>query len=147
VAPILVHAGLVAARAQGRWQGVLIEGPAGSGKSDLALRALAEGFALVADDRVVLWVSDGRLFGRAAGPLAGLIEVRGLDVVRISAIPLCEVVLVVEAGNADRLPEPAFTDILGLRIPKLALALREASAPAKLSRALSHFAGAGNRRI
>ena len=143
----MVHAGLVAVRAHGRWQGVLIEGAAGSGKSDLALRALGEGFALVADDRVVLWISGGRLFGRAPDALAGLIEVRGLDVVRVSPVPLCEIALAVGAGAPDRLPEPAFADILGLRVPRLVLALEEASAPAKLSRALSHFDAAHKRRI
>ena len=66
------HAGLVALRWRGDWQGVLIEGPPGSGKSDLALRALTEGFRLVADDRVLLWTSGGRLWGRAPDVLAGL---------------------------------------------------------------------------
>ena len=50
------HAGLIAARSNGPWRGVLIEGEAGAGKSDLTLRALAAGFRLVADDRVVLWI-------------------------------------------------------------------------------------------
>ena len=49
----------------GGWRGALIEGPSGAGKSDLALRALDAGFRLVADDRVVVWTSGGRLFGRA----------------------------------------------------------------------------------
>ena len=76
-----------------------------------------------------------------------MIEVRGLDVLRISAAPLCEIALVVGDGTPERLPDPAFADILGLRVPRLVLPLSEASAPAKLSRALSHFARAGNRRI
>jgi hypothetical protein len=143
----ILHAGLIAQRVSGLWQGVLVCGPAGSGKSDLALRALAFGFSLVADDRVVLWASEGRLYGRAPQTLAGLIEVRGLDVVRLGAVPLCEVALVAEAGPGERIPEPAFADILGLRIPKLVLPLGEPSAPAKLGRALNHFDGRGNRRI
>src|SRR3954468_23707618 len=88
---VIVHAGLIARRSGGPWRGVLIEGPSGSGKSDLALRALEAGFRLVADDRVVLWASEGRLFGRAPETLFGLIEVRGLDVIRVEALPLCEV--------------------------------------------------------
>jgi serine kinase of HPr protein (carbohydrate metabolism regulator) len=126
---------------------VLIQGPTGAGKSDLALRALGEGFRLVADDRVVLWVSGGRAFGRAPDALAGLIEVRGLDVVRCPALPLSEIALVAEAGDPERIPAPAFADILGLRVPKILLRLGESSAPAKLSRALSHFDGEAKRRI
>jgi serine kinase of HPr protein (carbohydrate metabolism regulator) len=45
------HAGLVATRLGGRWRGALIEGPSGTGKSDLANRMIATGFRLVADDR------------------------------------------------------------------------------------------------
>jgi len=147
VDPPIAHAGLIAARSNGFWRGVLIEGPADAGKSDLALRALAHGFRLVADDRVILWTSGGRLYGRAPDTLAGLIEVRGLDVLRLEAIPLCEVVLVAQAGIPERMPDPAFSDILGLRVPKLILRLGDSSAPAKLGRALSHFDGEAKRRI
>ena len=141
------HAGLIAQRIAGRWLGALIEGPSGAGKSDLALRALAQGFRLVADDRVVLWPSDGRLFGRAPDALHGLIEVRGLDVVRTEALPLCEIGLLARIGSPERLPEPAFDDILGVRVPTLTTPAFEESGPAKLSRALSSFDAAHNRRI
>ena len=141
------HAGLIALRSGGAWRGVLIEGPAGSGKSDLALRALSAGFRLVTDDRVVLWTSGGRLFGRAPDTLAGLMEVRGVGVVLVEPLPFCEVVLVVRDGTPDRIPDPAFVDILGLRLPRLELALRESAAPAKLSHALAVFDVAGKRRI
>jgi serine kinase of HPr protein (carbohydrate metabolism regulator) len=141
------HAGLIARRWNGPWRGVLVEGAAGAGKSDLALRALSEGFRLVADDRVLIWRSGDRLYGRAPETLAGLLELRGLGVVRIEALPFCEIVLVVRAGEPERLPDPAFADILGLRVPLQILRLGESSAPAKLGRALSHFDGAPNRRI
>jgi hypothetical protein len=144
---LIVHAGLIAVRAGGPWRGVLIEGPAGSGKSDLALRALSQGFRLVADDRVALWTSGGRLYGRAPDALGGLIEMRGLDVMAEAALPLAEVALVTRAGTPERIPAPAFANILGLKIPVLILDPRESSTPAKLSRALCHFDGAGKRRI
>ena len=145
-APV-VHAGLIAARSNGPWRGVLIEGPADAGKSDLALRALAHGFRLVADDRVILWTSGGRLFGRAPDTLTGLLEVRGVDVLRTIVIPLCEIVLVAQAGIPERIPEPLFANILGLQVPKIILRLGDSSAPAKLGRALSHFDGEAKRRI
>jgi serine kinase of HPr protein (carbohydrate metabolism regulator) len=130
------HAGLIAARLRGRWRGVLIEGPSGSGKSDLALRALAAGFRLVADDRVLLWTSQGRLFGRAPDTLSGLLEVRGLDVVAVEPLPLAEVALVARLGEPERIPEPRFTERLGVRLPLLDLDPRPWSAPVKLGRAL-----------
>jgi serine kinase of HPr protein (carbohydrate metabolism regulator) len=144
---LIVHAGLIAARLNGPWRGVLIEGPADAGKSDLALRALAHGFRLVADDRVILWTSGGRLYGRAPDTLTGLLEVRGVDVLRMNVIPLCEIALVAQAGIPERIPEPLFADILGLRVPKIILRLGDSSAPAKLGRALSHFDGEAKRRI
>ena len=144
---MIAHAGLIARRIAGRWRGVLIEGPSGAGKSDLALRALDLGFRLVADDRVILWNCEGRLFGRAPGPLSGLIEVRGVDVLAEPAIDLCEVALVVTPGAPERLPEPEMTDRLGLRLPQCVLAYDEASAPAKLGRALSALYLANQRRM
>ena len=144
---MIAHAGLIATRLGGVWRGVLIEGPAGAGKSDLALRALDHGFSLVADDRVSLWLCDGRLFGCAPPPLMGLLEIRGLEVVEVLARPLAEVALVARCGTPDRIPDPHFTDILGVSIPLIEIDPREASAPAKLRRALDHFDAAHKRRI
>jgi serine kinase of HPr protein (carbohydrate metabolism regulator) len=144
---LIRHAGLIAARLGGAWLGVLIEGPAGAGKSDLALRALDQGFSLVADDRVTLWACEGRLFGAAPDTLAGLLEVRGLDVIRLTARPLAEVALVARCGVPERIPEADSSEILGVSVPLIELDPREASAPAKLRRALSHFDAAHKRRI
>ena len=141
------HAGLVARRLGRRWQGVLLEGPSGSGKSDLALRALDQGFRLVADDRVLVWSSEGRLFGRAPDTLRGLIEVRGVDVLAVEPLPLSEIVMVARLGTPERIPDPATEAILGVAIPLLAVAPFEASAPAKLSRAMEAFDAAHKRRI
>lgn len=141
------HAGLIAERRGGDWRGVLIEGPSGAGKSDLALRALDHGFRLVADDRVLLWTTEGRLYGRAPDPLAGLLEVRGVEVARVEAVAFCEVALVVRLGSADRLPDAATETILGVAVPLLAADPFELSAPAKLSRALGAFDAAHKRRI
>jgi serine kinase of HPr protein (carbohydrate metabolism regulator) len=143
----LRHAGLIAARLGGYWRGVLIDGPPGAGKSDLALRALDQGFRLVADDRVLLWTCDGRLFGRAPDTLQGLLEVRGLQVVAVPSLAFAEVALVVRCGASERIPDPRFADILGVSVPRIDLDPREASAPAKLRRALSHFDEAHKRRI
>lgn len=144
---MIAHAGLIARRIGGRWRGALIEGASGAGKSDLALRALDLGFRLVADDRVVLWTCEGRLFGRAPAPLAGLLEVRGVDVAGEPALRFCEVVLVVTPGAPERLPEPETVERLGLPLPRFVLSYGEASAPAKLGRALTALYAANQRRM
>lgn len=144
---MIAHAGLLARRIEGRWRGVLIEGPSGSGKSDLALRAIELGFRLVADDRVILWTCQGRLFGRAPAPLAGLIEVRGLGVTGEPALSFCEVAMVVAPGTPERLPPSEAVERLGLRLPCLTLPYQEASAAAKLSRALTALYVASQRRM
>jgi serine kinase of HPr protein (carbohydrate metabolism regulator) len=139
----VLHGGLVALRLGGRWRGALILGPSGAGKSDLALRALDAGFRLVADDRVSVWTSGGALYGRAPDPLRGLIEARGTGVVAAPAVALAEIVLAVRCAGAgetiERMPEPAAETIAGAAVPLMRIDPREASAPAKLRRALLHL--------
>jgi serine kinase of HPr protein (carbohydrate metabolism regulator) len=119
---------LVGARA------VLIRGPAGSGKSSLALRLIEAAetgglrFArLVGDDRVHIEPRHGVLLARPAAALAGLIEVRGFGLQRVPFEPLAAVGNVVDlaASDAERLPAAgALTTVLaGVRLPRLAVAL------------------------
>jgi serine kinase of HPr protein (carbohydrate metabolism regulator) len=135
-----IHASavLVGARA------VLIRGPSATGKSRLALelieaaRAGALLFArLVGDDRVHLETAGGRLLTRPAGALAGLIEVRGVGLLRVAHEPSAIVGLVVDLAAADaaRLPEPGKrkTDIDGIVLPRLAVAPGEAALPLVLA--------------
>jgi serine kinase of HPr protein (carbohydrate metabolism regulator) len=140
---MIVHGGLVALRCSGFWRGALITGPSGAGKSDLALRALEAGFRLVADDRVVLWTSAGKLFGRAPEALSGLIECRGHGVLADSALPFCEVALIAACTppeTIERVPDPQGSEtLLGLEVARLAIAPLEPSAPAKLRRGLLHL--------
>ncbi len=139
---MIFHAGLIARWDGGHWRGVLIEGASGSGKSDLALRALDAGWALVADDRTLIWASGGQLFGRAAPAIAGLIEARGVGVLAAPARAFATIHLIVQCVEADaveRMPEIEAADLLGLAIPRLNLATREASALAKLAYAVCHL--------
>jgi serine kinase of HPr protein (carbohydrate metabolism regulator) len=139
---VIRHAGLLARQIAGDWLGVLIEGPSGSGKSDLALRALDAGWSLVADDRTLLWASGGRLFGRAPDALAGLIEARGLGVLPEPRRPFAEVRLIVHcvpAETVQRLPEEATETLSGIVLPRVRLDALEGSAAAKLGRALTHL--------
>ena len=137
---MIIHAGLIALRTGGAWRGALVSGSFGVGKSDLMLRALDMGFRLVADDRTVIWSSDGRLFGRAPETLFGLIELRGLGVLSEQPLPLAQATMMVRcepfAVELERTPEPEWADLEGLKLPLLRLHGLDASAPAKLSRAL-----------
>jgi serine kinase of HPr protein (carbohydrate metabolism regulator) len=143
-APLILHAGLIALRlGGGEWCGALIEGPSGSGKSDLALRALDHGFHLTADDRTVVFVSEGGLFGRAPEALAGLIEVRGVGILRRPALPMARIVMAVSCENApeavDRLPEFEVRTLLNVSVPLLRLWPFEPVAPVKLRHGLEHL--------
>ncbi|HYZ62373.1 MAG TPA: hypothetical protein VE650_07945 [Acetobacteraceae bacterium] len=109
--------------------GVLLIGAPGSGKSDLLLRLLDIGFSLVADDRVE--VRDGA--ARPPEALAGLLEVRGLGIVRLPFEAPVTLRLAVEMGRAERLPSPALHP---LGVPLVAVDPALASAPARVRLAL-----------
>lgn len=114
---------------------MLITGLSGSGKSDFALRALAEGWRLIADDRVIAWACEGRAFGRSPKTLHGLIELRGQAVLPAPVLPFAEIVLVARlATPPDRQPEPALEAVADVRLPAIDIAPFEASGPARLRR-------------
>jgi HPr kinase/phosphorylase len=133
-------------------QGVLIRGAPGSGKSSLAIQLMDQsGFGLgdssrrarlVADDQVDLLRIDHHIRMRVPAVLEGLIEVRGYAIVRTTSIASAELVLVVDLVPArliDRLPgdDDRTTDILGLKIPRLALPAGDPAAPSRLRAVLT----------
>ena len=107
---------------------MLLVGASGAGKSDLLLRLLDHGFDLVADDRVDI---EGGI-ARSPGALAGLIEVRGLGIVRLPHLSSARLALVAALEPSERLPEPQ----LHLGLPLVRVDPAAASAPARLSLAL-----------
>jgi HPr kinase/phosphorylase len=110
---------------------ILVVGPPGSGKSDLALRLLSHGFELVADDQVD--IADGVASCPAA--LAGLLEARGLGIVRLPYRSQARLALIVELdGPVERMPLPRQHP--DLRLPIVRIDAAAASAPAKVVLAL-----------
>ena len=118
---------------------ILVLGPPGAGKSDLALRLIGRGFMLVADDHVLL---EDRAV-RAPDALRGLLEVRGLGI--FQALPVADDVtlaLVVDRVPPEgvaRLPMPSAWPPAG--VPRIALHGFEASACDKLAWALDAALG------
>jgi serine kinase of HPr protein (carbohydrate metabolism regulator) len=124
--------------------GVLLRGPSGSGKSDLALRLIDLGARLVADDQVELSGDDERVTASAPAALAGLIEARGLGILRIDHLATARVALVVDLVASDtieRLPQLETASICGIELPLLRIDPFAASAAAKLRFALRVAAG------
>ncbi|MFM2168514.1 MAG: HPr(Ser) kinase/phosphatase [Prosthecobacter sp.] len=67
--------------------GVLVEGESGSGKSESVIGLLQRGAALVADDVVKLRVVEDReIIATAPENLRGMIEIRGLGVLNVTAL-------------------------------------------------------------
>lgn len=119
--------------------GVLLRGPSGIGKSDLALRLIDDGAALVADDQTVLARQNGAVVASPPAELAGKLEVRGLGIVSMPTLKATPLRLVVDLDGpvpVERLPRAAATQILGVDIPVMRLAAFEGSAPAKIRLAL-----------
>jgi len=151
-----IHASavLVGARA------VVVRGPSGAGKSRLVLAVIEAAAAgrlafarLVADDRVHVEAVHGRVIARPPAALAGLLEVRGLGIVRLPFEAAAAVALVVDLGvtGAPRLPDAAHarTDVAGVTLPRLAvppgcdplpLVLAAAATPGPAESGTGHFA-------
>jgi HPr kinase/phosphorylase len=116
-------------------EALLLRGPPGAGKSDLALRLIDGGAQLVADDQAELSRRGDRVWVRAPAVIAGLIEVRGIGILRLEAVvdaPLALLVDLVPEARIERLPEAAVETVFGLPVRRLAVSPFEASAAAKL---------------
>lgn len=143
-----IHASCVALPPSGGhgtpgWRGILLRGPSGVGKSSAALAVMQAADArLVADDRVLLLpAADGPL-ALPPGSLAGLIEVRGLGIVRAPYRAPVTVALAVDmvtaetAGSSDRVPEPETVTLAGCPVPLVPMVWPDPSFAARIRAAL-----------
>ena len=120
---------------------VLLTGPSGSGKSDLALRLLDRGFTLVSDDRTLVKRAGDRLIASAPPNIAGKLEVRGIGIIDMKAIGDVSVALLVELeSDIQRLPDDdRRRQVLGVRLPLVSIDALQPSAPSKVALALDRM--------
>lgn len=112
---LVVHATCVAVAGRG----LLITGPAGAGKSSLALALMAYGAGLVADDRTELSLVDGEVVAACPPTLEGMIEARGLGILHAEMAGPVALGLVVDLGQAEgqRLPPHRNVTWFGRTLP------------------------------
>ena len=147
---LLIHATAVAIDTAAGPRAVLIRGPSGSGKSDLGLRLIDAGARLVADDQSELQRRGELIVVRSPLAIAALIEVRGLGIVQVESLaeaPLALIADLLPPETIERLPARASERLLGVDLPRLAVAPFEASAAAKVALAVRALTGPGLPRL
>ena len=122
---------------------ILITGPSGSGKSDLALRLIDRGATLVSDDYTILRRDGAMLVASPPDSIAGKLEVRGLGIIDMPFATNLPVALLIELdAEVTRMPEAGSgRAVAGLMLPSMALAPFEQSAPIKVELALRQRRG------
>ena len=137
---ILLHGSAVALNTRGHApSAVLLRGKSGTGKSDLAFRLLESGGMLIGDDQVVLERDRDKILASAAKEISGLIEVRGVGLLKYPAAKPTRLRLVVDLAPREevpRLPDWGSVDILGVAVPCLKLHAFDASTALKIIKAI-----------
>lgn len=111
--PLNIHASAVAVGDRA----ALILGRSGAGKSRLALRMIALGADLVADDRVDLIRDGDRLMAAAPEALRGLAEARGVGLLRLPSRAGAELCIAVDLDAAPVTRMPPSDTITYLGVP------------------------------
>jgi serine kinase of HPr protein (carbohydrate metabolism regulator) len=120
---------------------VLISGPSGSGKSDLALRLLDRGFSLVSDDQTHVRREGDRLIASPPATIAGKLEIRGIGIVEMDNLTDIPVALLVElTSDIQRMPDDSRErPILRVPLPLIGIDAMAASAASKVAVALDRM--------
>jgi len=131
----VIHASCVAIEGVG----ILIRGPSGSGKSDLALRLIDDGAELVADDYCKVNIENNTLTVTAMDGMTGKIEVRGLGILPVAAVAQARLGIVVDLKPKDdieRLPDVSKVCIERVELPRIFIDADTVSAALKVRLAL-----------
>ncbi|MDO4535599.1 MAG: HPr(Ser) kinase/phosphatase [Clostridium perfringens] len=118
--------------------GMLITGESGIGKSETALELIKRGHRLISDDAVDIKELDGELMGTSPRITFGMLEVRGMGIIDVSALyglssilAAKEIKIVIhfehwkDDGDYDRLGiNDEYLEILGVKVKKLRVPVR-----------------------
>ncbi|MGL5615819.1 MAG: HPr(Ser) kinase/phosphatase [Sarcina sp.] len=118
--------------------GMLITGESGIGKSETALELIKRGHRLVTDDAVDIKEIDGELIGTSPYVTFGMLEVRGMGIIDVSALyglssilPSKDIKIMIhfehwkDDGDYDRLGlNNDYEEILGVKVKKLRVPIR-----------------------
>lgn len=118
--------------------GMLITGESGIGKSETALELIKRGHRLVTDDAVDIKEIDGELIGTSPYITFGMLEVRGMGIIDVSALyglssilPSKDIKIMIhfehwkDDGDYDRLGiNNEYEEILGVKLKKLRVPIR-----------------------
>lgn len=119
---------------------VLLRGISGSGKSDLSFRLIEAGGRLICDDQVKLEIRHEKIItADSVESIRGLMEVRGIGLLKFPAAPPTQLRLVVDLvlqEEVPRMPEWETEDILGIPVVLLKLCAFDASTPLKIAKAI-----------
>ncbi|MBX9886051.1 MAG: HPr kinase/phosphatase C-terminal domain-containing protein [Novosphingobium sp.] len=123
-------------------QGLLIEGPSGSGKSSLALALIDRGAALVGDDGVSLERDGTRLVASPVPATRGLIEVRNLGILEIAPVMLgvpVALVVLLDREAPRFITAPEIITLHGAALPRIRLWPDTPVLALRAERALHHY--------
>lgn len=121
-------------------EAVLFRGPSSIGKSDFAFRLIQHHQArLISDDQVVLTSRQNRLYAAPHDNIKGLLELRGIGIVKLPFTQDIPVKLLVDLSSplTARLPDPAFENIQNIDIRRILLNPSDPLAADKLFFALT----------
>jgi serine kinase of HPr protein (carbohydrate metabolism regulator) len=100
--------------------GMLLIGPSGSGKSDLALRLIDQGGTLISDDQTILSKEEQKLIASPPPNIKGLLEIRHIGIVPHDFVENVEIHLIIslqDYSNIPRYPEIHFEELEGIKLP------------------------------
>ena len=121
-------------------KGVLIRGDSGLGKSEIALELIKRGHILIADDRVDCYRIHNSIIGKAPELLRDMLELRGVGVINVARMfgvssvaekTKIDFQVTLELWDRNReydrvgIEERKYEDILGIKIPKIVVPIRE----------------------
>lgn len=117
---VCLHSSTVAFQIGNDWRALVILGRSGAGKSELALSLIAMGARLVADDQTEFRRDGTMIFATAPPVLRGLIEMRGMGLLRADPVDAIVHALVdLDQRETDRMPPARTITLLGQTLPLL----------------------------